>query len=88
MLIYVKEDANVTKKEIQDEKKVLSYKGNGEEMVVAIDVGAKGRRKTCKWCYSIDHVTRRSKKCKYHQSKGWTEERARKDVLCKTGTIV
>jgi hypothetical protein len=73
---------------IKDEKKGLSYKGNGEEMVVAIDVKAKGRRKACKWCYSIDHLTRGSKKCKYHQSKGWTEETARKDVLCKTGAIV
>jgi hypothetical protein len=35
--------STLTKKEIKDEKKGLSYKGNGEEMDVAIDVKAKGR---------------------------------------------
>ena len=73
--------SSLTKKEIADEKKGLSYKGDGGALQALNEDGNSAI--TCIWkgCNGTDHKTRRSKECLYHVNKGWDHESARKEVL-------
>jgi hypothetical protein len=68
--------STLTKKEIKDDKKGLSYKGDGG----ALQALNKDSLPTiCMWkgCNGTDHKTRRSAKCKYN---GWTLESVEAEV--------